>query len=298
MANYITSAIQNHETDNAIKTQRCALAVLMKFIGYTEEQEISPARDQGDLKPERIMAIAATLTMVFTVARLAEIHRAVVQNQDENNIIILIQILKTPPREAEFKIEMIQDKSVCPHTWFKAWWSQRDPLNHNIPEQIRKSRITQKSATCNTLSKQIRIIMQAAGIPSSYSVTSVRTAALTKLIKAGASPVTVDRFTHHSDTASTVRQYYDQNNNSQARQLLASSTELCIQIVANDTADEEKSEDLRDEEENLLSELDNDQFTGQDQYHLEHVVQEKKTSDQENLDLENKFNMEGQLLGE
>ncbi|KAA6311988.1 MAG: hypothetical protein EZS28_056008, partial [Streblomastix strix] len=140
--------------------------------------------------------------------------------------------------------------------------------------------------------------MQAAGIPSSYSVTSVRTAAITKLIKAGASPVTVDRFTHHSDTASTVRQYYDKNNNRQARQLLASSTELSVQIVANDTADEEISEDLRDEEENLLSELDNDQFTRQDQYHLEQIISEKKTCDQENLDLENKFNMEGQLLRE
>ncbi|KAA6360423.1 MAG: hypothetical protein EZS28_044050, partial [Streblomastix strix] len=88
------------------------------------------------------------------------------------------------------------------------------------------------------------------------------------------------------------------NNNYRTRQLLASSIELSIQIVANDTADEEISEDLRDEEENLLSELDNDQFIGQDQYHQEQVVQEKKTSDQENLYLENKFNMKGQLLGE
>ncbi|KAA6398000.1 MAG: hypothetical protein EZS28_006474 [Streblomastix strix] len=193
---------------------------------------------------------------------------------------------------------MFQDKSICSYTQFKAWWSQRDPLNPNKPEQIWKTRMTQKPATRDMLSKQIRIIMQAAGIPSSYSVTSVRTAALTKLIKAGASPLTVDRFTHHSDTAQTVRQYYDRNNNSKARQLLASSTELSIQIVANGTADQEISEDLRDDEENLLSELDIDEFTVQDQHHLEQVVQEKKTSDQENLDLENKFNMEGQLLRE
>ncbi|KAA6381080.1 MAG: hypothetical protein EZS28_023393 [Streblomastix strix] len=33
-----SQAIQNHEIDSAIKTQRCTLAILMKLIGQTEEQ--------------------------------------------------------------------------------------------------------------------------------------------------------------------------------------------------------------------------------------------------------------------
>ncbi|KAA6378655.1 MAG: hypothetical protein EZS28_025820 [Streblomastix strix] len=129
---------------------------------------------------------------------------------------------------------MIQDKIICLLTWFKARWTYGDPINLNKLKQILETKITQKSATRDTLSKQIRIIMQAAGIPSSCSVTSVRTAAITKLIQAEASLMTVDRYTHHSDTASTMRQYYDRINNSYARQLLASSIELSFQIVANE----------------------------------------------------------------
>ncbi|KAA6398991.1 MAG: hypothetical protein EZS28_005477 [Streblomastix strix] len=67
--------------------------------------------------------------------------------------------------------------------------------------------------------------MQSAGISKTYSVTSIRAAAITKLLKHNVSSVKVDRFTHHSDTASSVWQYYDKNNNFEAREVLGQTEE-------------------------------------------------------------------------
>ncbi|KAA6362718.1 MAG: hypothetical protein EZS28_041755 [Streblomastix strix] len=38
MANYLEDAINQKCSDNSIKNQRCALAVLLKFMGYSEQQ--------------------------------------------------------------------------------------------------------------------------------------------------------------------------------------------------------------------------------------------------------------------
>jgi hypothetical protein len=76
--------------------------------------------------------------------------------------------------------------------------------------------------------------MIAAGIPPNYSVTSIRAASITKLVKLGADPTMIDRFTHHSEAVHTITKYYDKNNNQQARAMLA------------DLADDEHQESERE----------------------------------------------------
>ncbi|KAA6369466.1 MAG: hypothetical protein EZS28_035007 [Streblomastix strix] len=63
--NYLEDVINQKCSDNSVKNQRCALAVLLKFMGYPDQQINSDQQRR---------AIAATLVMVFTVARLAELH--------------------------------------------------------------------------------------------------------------------------------------------------------------------------------------------------------------------------------
>ncbi|KAA6344543.1 MAG: hypothetical protein EZS28_052233, partial [Streblomastix strix] len=52
----------------------------------------------------------------------------------------------------------------------------------------------------------------------------------------------VDRFTHHSETASKVRQYYDKNNNVEAREVLGKTEE-----ELDNEQDEEKERTLLEE---------------------------------------------------
>jgi hypothetical protein len=63
--------------------------------------------------------------------------------------------------------------------------------------------------------------MKAAGIEGKLRVTQIRAAALTKLLASGATKEEADRWSRHSNSADTVRKYYDRTNNDQARRKLA-----------------------------------------------------------------------------
>ncbi|KAA6397840.1 MAG: hypothetical protein EZS28_006637 [Streblomastix strix] len=103
-------------------------------------------------------AIAATLVMLLTVARLAELHRAILLSTSDDEYIIQTTILKSLHRIVELKFCKIPDERICPLIWFK-------------------------------------------------------------------SCVQVDGFTHHSDIASIVKQYYDKNNNVEAREVIGQMEE-------------------------------------------------------------------------
>ncbi|KAA6393483.1 MAG: hypothetical protein EZS28_010986 [Streblomastix strix] len=82
--------------------------------------------------------------------------------------------------------------------------------------------------------------MLQAGVARGFTVTSLRSVTITKQNKIGANATAVDRFTHHSDVASTVRQYYNKNNNNKVRALIAE--------VKEESAGESESEIEADEE--------------------------------------------------
>ncbi|KAA6356139.1 MAG: hypothetical protein EZS28_048334, partial [Streblomastix strix] len=109
MTNYLEDAKNQKCSYNSVKNHRCALAV--------------PLLEQNLLTIEQRRAVAATLVMVFTVARLAELHRAVLPSTLEDEYIIQTMILKSPQRIAEFKICKIPDERICPLRWFKSWFS-------------------------------------------------------------------------------------------------------------------------------------------------------------------------------
>ncbi|KAA6362969.1 MAG: hypothetical protein EZS28_041504, partial [Streblomastix strix] len=83
----------------------------------------------------------------------------------------------------------------------------------------------EKYIETDDLSKATRAVMQSFGISMTYQVTSIRAEAITNLQKHSVSSEQDDMFTHHSDTTSTVRQYYDKNNNVDAREVLGQTEE-------------------------------------------------------------------------
>ncbi|KAA6382209.1 MAG: hypothetical protein EZS28_022265 [Streblomastix strix] len=151
-------------------------------------------------------------------------------------------ILKSPQRIAEFKICKIPDERICPLRWFKSWFSDREPNIPNKAQELWRISHAERYIQADDLSKAIRAVMQSAGICKTYSVTSIRAAAITKLQKHNVSSVKVDRFTHHSETASTVRQYYDKNNNVEAREVLGKTEE-----ELDNEEDEEQEKTLLEE---------------------------------------------------
>ncbi|KAA6359778.1 MAG: hypothetical protein EZS28_044695, partial [Streblomastix strix] len=155
-------------------------------------------------------------------------------------------ILKSPQRIAEFKICKIPDERICPLRWFKSWFAEREPDIPNKAQELWRISQTERYIQADDLSKAIRAVMQSAGISKTYSVTSIRAAAITKLLKYNVSSVKVDRFTHHSDTASTVRQYYDKNNNVEAREVLGW------------TEEELDNEEDEEQERTLLEEIEHE----------------------------------------
>ncbi|KAA6361178.1 MAG: hypothetical protein EZS28_043296 [Streblomastix strix] len=283
MANYLEDAISQKCSDNSVKNQRCALSVLLKFMGYSEQQIHSdlvkqllrkirmrlrqtdkekqiwdldillnyikqqvPLLEQNLLSIQQRRAIAAIQVMVFTVAILAELHRAVLFRTSKDEYIIQTTILKSPQRIAEFKICKIPDERICPLRWFKSWFAEREPDIPNKAQELWRISHAERYIQADDLSKAISAVMQSAGISKTYSVTSIRAAAITKLLKHNVSSVKIDRFTLHSDTASTVRQYYDKNNNVEAREVLGQ------------TEEELDNEEDEEQERTLLEEIEHE----------------------------------------
>ncbi|KAA6358445.1 MAG: hypothetical protein EZS28_046027, partial [Streblomastix strix] len=60
--------------------------------------------------------------------------------------------------------------------------------------------------------------MVRAGIDKAQSVTSIRAAAITKVFQLGATTEAVNRWTRHSNAASTIQKYYDKNRNDDIRE--------------------------------------------------------------------------------
>ncbi|KAA6368632.1 MAG: hypothetical protein EZS28_035841, partial [Streblomastix strix] len=126
----------------------------------------------------------------------------------------------------------------------------REPNIPNKAQELWRISHAERYIQADDLSKAIRAVMWSAGISKTYSVTSIRAAAITKLLIHNVSCMKVDRFTHHSDTASTVRQYYEKNNNIEVREVLGQTEE---ELDNEEDEDQERTllEDIEHERSNV-----------------------------------------------
>ncbi|KAA6400563.1 MAG: hypothetical protein EZS28_003914 [Streblomastix strix] len=265
MANFLSDWMKKGAFDNSLKSCRGALAVLLSFIGDKEEVEHSKLiaqlmkpvmmrtrhKDreieqwdlnmlleqiikeeiellQRNLSLEEIMTISLTLYMIFNVSTLAELFRATFMNETEKEITLEAVILKKPSRIIKLKIKKTLDQKICSVRWWKIWYKNSDKnLNPTTVYLWNTSKLNRTNSP-DSLSKGIRTLIQKAGIVRSFTITSMRSATITKLINMGANSTVVDGFTHHSDVASTVRQYYDKNSCEILRALIAEVKEESV----------------------------------------------------------------------
>ncbi|KAA6359982.1 MAG: hypothetical protein EZS28_044491 [Streblomastix strix] len=170
---------------------------------------------------EQIMFTALTIFMVFTTARLAELHRAYVISQCNAELIIETTILKQLQRIVRYRLKKADNAKIFPIFWWNAWIQHREKNWTIKSEELWNFNESEKLRDPDDLSRGIRQLMQKSGIYRKYSVISIRSATITTLLNRGISSSAIDRFTHNSEVASTVQRYYDRNNNDEARKLIA-----------------------------------------------------------------------------
>ncbi|KAA6387117.1 MAG: hypothetical protein EZS28_017358, partial [Streblomastix strix] len=267
MANFQSDQMEKGASNSSLKSCRGALAVRLSFIGHKEEEVHSTLVAQlmkpvlmrtrhkdreieqwdlnifleqitkeevellrSNMSIEEIMTISLTLCMILTVARLAELFRATLINETKKEITLETVILKKPSRIIELKLKKALNQRICPVRWWKAWYNNRDKdLNPTTGYLWNTSKLNRTNSQ-DSLSKGIRSLMQKAGIARGFTVTSVRSATISKLINMGANATAVDRFTHHSDVA----------NNDKVRALIVE--------VKDESAGESESEIEAEEE--------------------------------------------------
>ncbi|KAA6385608.1 MAG: hypothetical protein EZS28_018867 [Streblomastix strix] len=184
--------------------------------------------------------------MVFTVATLAELHRAILLSTSEDEYIIQATILNPPQRIAEFKICKIPDERICPLRWFKSWFGDREPNIPNKAQELWMISYLEKYIQSDDLIKDTRAVMQFAGINNTYQVNFIRAATIIKFLKHNVSSAQVDLFTLHSDTDSILRQQYDKNNNVEVKEVLGQ------------TEEELDNEEEEEQERTLLEEIEHE----------------------------------------
>ncbi|KAA6366887.1 MAG: hypothetical protein EZS28_037586, partial [Streblomastix strix] len=219
MTNFLSDLMGKDASDNSLKSCRGALAVPLSFIGYMQEEVYNKlvaqlmklvfmkTRHKGreieqwdlnvlleqiikeevellrsNLSIEETMTISLTLCLIFTVTRLAEQFSATLINQTENEITLEAVKLKKLSRIIVLKIKEALDQRIYPVRWWKAWYYNRDndlnPTTGHLQNTSKLNRINSP----DSLSKGIRSLMQKAGIARGFTVTSVRSATITKLI--------------------------------------------------------------------------------------------------------------------
>ncbi|KAA6376619.1 MAG: hypothetical protein EZS28_027854, partial [Streblomastix strix] len=203
IVNYILMKLDSKHTDASIIQSQTSLS------SQAEE------RDEGNLDQKQLMKIVLTLFMIYSVCRLAELQsaRLDVIKQQEGIIIIKTNLGKGKSGDLEVTLSEVNNDKVCPVKWWRSWSDKRKLKNEWSQMQIWRNSNEGQNWTCDQCSKGIREIMRAAGIEKKYTVTSIRKASISAMIKLGKSKQEIDRWSRHSEAAATVRMLYDANNN-------------------------------------------------------------------------------------
>ncbi|KAA6399188.1 MAG: hypothetical protein EZS28_005295 [Streblomastix strix] len=89
--------------------------------------KLSVDRDNGSLTVTELRRVVITIFMVYSVLRLSELQRAMLNTTqiDQGIITICTNLHKGKRGRVEVTLKVVNNKAVCPITWFKAWNEKR-----------------------------------------------------------------------------------------------------------------------------------------------------------------------------
>ncbi|KAA6366372.1 MAG: hypothetical protein EZS28_038100 [Streblomastix strix] len=184
--------------------------------------KLSVDRDNGSLTVNELRRIVITTFMVYSVLRLSELQRAMLNTTqiDQGIITICTNLLKGKRGRVEVTLKVINNKAVCPVTWFNAW-NEKRKIKTTDKDLLWKNSENKRSLTPEECNKEVHIVMSNAGIDKKYSVTTIRMVAISAMQNKDKTKIEIDRWSRHSESADTVRENYDVNNNDSIRKALS-----------------------------------------------------------------------------
>ncbi|KAA6372161.1 MAG: hypothetical protein EZS28_032312 [Streblomastix strix] len=157
---------------------------------------------------------------------MSDVLRSTCSLMEDGSCQLQTYLDKGPEHKTTITFRPLADIDLCPIIWIKAW------INFQGAKLDKKHlwflRSMHRIAKDEELSKVIHMIMDNAGIPKGYTVTSIRKASVTKAAAQGASNTDINRFSRHSEGSNTVLIYYDTNLNDNIRTRLASLNEKSL----------------------------------------------------------------------
>ncbi|KAA6356276.1 MAG: hypothetical protein EZS28_048197 [Streblomastix strix] len=109
---------------------------------------------------------------------------------------------------------------MCPIAWFEAWNEKRKTMAIDKDLLWRNSE-NKRSLTPEKCSKEeMHAVMSSSGIDK-HSVTTIRKVAISAMQNRNKTKIKIGRWSRHSESADTVRENYDVNNNDSIRKALS-----------------------------------------------------------------------------
>ncbi|KAA6382675.1 MAG: hypothetical protein EZS28_021794 [Streblomastix strix] len=137
---------------------------LSQLIKYISKQAL--LNDKSKLNSEQLMKVSLTLTMVYTVLRMAEVFRAElrVDNIKEGEILIATMTMKKPRGQIEKTLKAAQDRTVCPIRWIWSWLDRKEVKEELKKELVWRNRRKKKIWMADKCSKRVKHVLAEAVI--------------------------------------------------------------------------------------------------------------------------------------
>ncbi|KAA6353999.1 MAG: hypothetical protein EZS28_050474, partial [Streblomastix strix] len=137
--------------------------------------QLSSQRDEVMITVTELRRVVKTIFMVYSVLRLSEIQRAMlnITQIDQRMIIICTYLLKGKRGKVKITLKRVENRSVCPIAWFEAW-NEKRKIKTIDRDLLWRNCENKRPLTPEECSKEVHIVMSNAGIDKKHSVTTIR----------------------------------------------------------------------------------------------------------------------------
>ncbi|KAA6357185.1 MAG: hypothetical protein EZS28_047288, partial [Streblomastix strix] len=89
---------------------------------------LSVKRYKGNLTVTELRRVVITIFMIYSVLRLLELQRAMlnITQVEQGIIIICMNLIKGKRGRVELTLKVVENQAICPITWFQAWNEKKE----------------------------------------------------------------------------------------------------------------------------------------------------------------------------
>jgi site-specific recombinase XerD len=156
-----------------------------------------------------VMIKAVILILVFTACRPREVVNIIsdrIQYTSHTQSLVLPTVLKQSKNQiTNLQVQNLDDVQICPVAATLEWLNRKKTLD---PKAFLFTRNSSPIRNAQLLAAPIRLVLRAAGVPSTYGPYSIKHAVISALFHLGFSSTEINLFTGHSELADTAPKYY------------------------------------------------------------------------------------------